>query len=138
MQTQEIKDALAELHSIISPAQMRDLLDDLKAERNQMTNSILSAKFTARYIKCPRSYQTDGQRGEAVAQFRYFLESSEVFITELDMCGAPHHQAFGFASMNNYPFELGYVSIPELLSVGFKLDYQFVPKTVRELGLWKK
>ena len=85
----------------------------------------------------PRTYQTDGQGGEAVAHLHYFTSSADWYIVELDASAnddaidgvAQHTQAFGLANLGWIP-ELGYINIPQLLANGAELDLHWVPVTL--------
>ncbi len=75
----------------------------------------------------------------AVARLHYFGGSADAWIVELD-CGAAddtpadyQRQAWGKVDLG-WGAELGYVSIPELLSAGLELDLHWQPRPVSECG----
>lgn len=132
-----IGEKIQELRSVINPRQILGMIAAVRgSDENEQAIDKLDAIYD-RYVACPRTYETDGNKGKTVAQFRYFLGDSEFYITELDVSGPPHIQAYGYGSLNDQYPEMGYICIPELLKNGFEMDYHFVPKTLTELGLWK-
>lgn len=133
-----IAEKLAAIRSLLPQKQLLLMTVNLMRQDTYAETSLAIEVLYERFMKCPRTYQTDGNKGKAVCQFRYFAEDSEYHIVELDVSGPPHHQAYGYGSLNGYYPELGYISIPELMSAGFELDLQFVPQTLSELKLWKE
>ena len=86
------------------------------------------------FATMPRTYDTDGQGGKAVAYLHYFKGGSDWYITELDR--APEQlQAFGYAILNGDKemAELGYISIKELIANGVELDLYYTPQTLNEI-----
>jgi hypothetical protein len=84
--------------------------------------------------KMPKTYEQDGKGEDAVITLHYFTAGCDWYITERDL-GSPEDalsQCFGLADLGYGP-ELGYISIPELLSVGAELDLYFKPRAIREL-----
>jgi hypothetical protein len=81
----------------------------------------------------PATYETDGQGMAAVAHLHYFTGSAEWWITELDAGEGAPTQCFGYASLG-YEAELGYISIPEILSCGAELDLYWQAKSLAEVG----
>jgi hypothetical protein len=93
--------------------------------------------------RMPVTYQSDEQGENAVAHLHYFMGGVDAWITELD-CGSPddqpgeeQSQAFGLIDLGFGP-ELGYISIPELLSVGMELDLYWTPKTIAAIKASKE
>lgn len=97
-----------------------------------------------RIATIPPTYAQDGLGGKAVAFLRYALPplggehahgsaGSFVpcwYITERDVSADDEHgqaQCFGWAELHPGDGELGYISIPEILSLGGKLDLTFTP-----------
>ena len=82
----------------------------------------------------PKSYETDGQGGEAKVVLHYFKDGSDWWIIEKDL-EPEQHQAFGFACLNGDVecAELGYISIAELIKYGVELDLYWTPKTLKEI-----
>ena len=76
----------------------------------------------------PKTYETDGQGGEAIVRLHYFTAGFDWYITERDV-EEGQLQAFGLACMSEK--ELGYISIVELLLNGAELDLYFVPKAIK-------
>ncbi len=88
----------------------------------------------------PKTYDQDGKGHDAVAYLHYFTSGADWYITEKDMgceTDGPEHfqtQAFGLAGIYGDGGELGYISIPEILSCRAELDLEFEPKPLRETG----
>jgi hypothetical protein len=85
--------------------------------------------------KMPKTYDQDGKGDQAVAYLHYFYRGADWYIMEKDSDpdGEGQLQAFGLADLGlGFP-ELGYISIPEVLSVGAKIDFHFTPKTIGEV-----
>ena len=87
--------------------------------------------------RMPHTYQTDGQ--DAVIHLHYFKGGCDWWITEKDK-GDPddtpeqaQSQAFGLADLGLGERELGYISLPEILSCGAELDLYWEPKTLGQL-----
>lgn len=86
----------------------------------------------------PHTYQTDGQGDEAIAHLHYFKGSADWWITEKDKGSKDDEpedfqsQAFGMVDLGYGP-ELGYISLPEVLSVHAELDFHWKPKTLAEI-----
>jgi hypothetical protein len=138
MSVATIGEKIQELRNVINPRQILGIIAAVRGSSSGEEQAIEKLDVIYdRYVACPRTYETDGNKGKAVAQFRYFSGDSEFFITELDVSGPPHIQAYGYGSLNGVRPEMGYICIPELLNSGFDMDYKFEPKTLTELGLWK-
>ena len=85
-----------------------------------------------RIQKMPKSYQTDGQGGKAIAYLHYFKGGCDWYITEKDMDGDTP-QAFGRANIG-YGGELGYISIDELVENNVELDLYWKPIPLSEIA----
>jgi len=80
----------------------------------------------------PKTYDTDGQGGKALARLHYFRGGADWYITERDR-EREQVQAFGLADLGGgYP-ESGYISIVELVQNGVELDLHWEPKTLDEI-----
>ncbi len=90
------------------------------------------AEFGQRVATMPKVYEQDGLGDSAVAHLHYFSANGDWWITERDL-SAVQHQAFGLATINGVPAELGYVSILELIQNGVELDLHWTPKTLHEI-----
>ena len=89
--------------------------------------------------RMPHTYQTDGQGKDAVIHLHYFKGGCDWWITEKDK-GDPddtpeqaQSQAFGLADLGLGERELGYISLPEILSCGAEIDLHWEPKTLGQL-----
>lgn len=83
----------------------------------------------------PKTYEQEGKGDEAIVSLHYFRGSADWYILERDSDpdGEGQIQAFGLADLFRDGGELGYISIPELLSVGAELDMYFTPTTIGKL-----
>lgn len=86
----------------------------------------------------PVTYEQDDKGMDSIAYLHYFFGGVDIFITEKDV-SAPesdglHHQAFGWSSLNGDKTDgdLGYISLPEILTMPIELDLHWTPKTLRE------
>ena len=118
----------------LSPQQAACVASLLRGEEGEHFAHTLS-KLEARIELMPETYTTDGQGKEAVAYLHYFIGGCDWWITEKDK-GAEgdtpeqfQSQAFGMVDLG-YGAELGYISIPELRSVGAELDFYWTPKSL--------
>jgi len=87
----------------------------------------------------PETYGQDGKGSAAVVFLHYFTGGCDFYLTEKDR-GDPddapedfQSQAFGLANLGQGG-ELGYISLPEILSCGAELDFHWEPKTLEEIG----
>jgi hypothetical protein len=78
-----------------------------------------------------KTYEQDGQGGNAIVGLHYFRGGMDWFITERDM-EDEQNQAFGYADLG-YGGELGYISIQELIDNDVELDLYWTPKTLDEV-----
>ena len=90
----------------------------------------------------PKTHDQDGLGDKAVAHLHYFKNGCDWYITEKD-AGSPddapedkgkQFQAFGIANIG-YGYELGYISIQELIENNAEIDLYFKPRTIGEIKL---
>lgn len=79
----------------------------------------------------PVTYGQDGMGDNAIAYLHYFRGGMDWYITEKDS-EDEQLQAFGIVNMG-HGFEMGYISIVELLNSQIELDLHFTPKTLGEI-----
>lgn len=80
----------------------------------------------------PKMLEQDGKGDNAIAYLHYFTANSDFYITEKEVyAGAT--QAFGLVSLFSSDFELGYISIAELVQAGAEIDLHFTPKKLGEI-----
>ena len=126
-----MKSNLEFLKKFISPVQIKIITDILNSDEREYAKEKIDYFFDL-IQKMPKTYETDGQEDKAVAYLHYFMNNSDFYIIEKDK-EEEQLQAFGLVSLNgDYP-ELGYISIQELLEVGFELDLEWSPKTLKEI-----
>ncbi len=80
----------------------------------------------------PKTYEQDGLGDQAIAHLHYFMGGMDWFITERDM-DEEQLQAFGLCDLGMGFPEIGYVSIPEITTMGAELDLYWTPKTLAEI-----
>ena len=100
----------------------------------------------------PPTYAQDGLGMDAVAFLRYTMPRTRIggdmipgsagsfapcwYITERDVSADDEDgqaQCFGWAELHPDGGELGYISIPEILSLGGELDLAFIPCKLSEV-----
>lgn len=81
-----------------------------------------------------KTYEQDGKGKDAVVYLHYFTPNADAWITEKKPTDGAQDQAFGYASLNGWRPEMGYISIAEWLENGAELDLHFTPKPVREVA----
>lgn len=80
----------------------------------------------------PKMLEQDGKGDNAIAYLHYFTANSDFYITEKEVIEGIT-QAFGLASVYPSDYELGYISIAELVQAGAEIDLHFTPKTLGEI-----
>lgn len=126
------------LRGVIGSSQLNVLAHN--AQRGEETEFFRDklAEVAEVFRTMPETYGQDGKGLDAVAYLHYFTGGADFYITEKDKgsagdCGADFQaQAFGLADLGDGG-ELGYISIPEILSAGAELDLYWTPKTLREI-----
>lgn len=79
----------------------------------------------------PKTYDQDGLGMQAIVHLHYFKNNMDWFITEIDE-EPEQYQAYGCVNLG-YGFEIGYVSIIELIKNQVELDLYFKPITLKEI-----
>ena len=125
------------MNQFIGKSQLAAIGSACRGEEGQYFRDMI-AQMQIHIATMPKTYETDGQGTEAVAQLHYFNGGSDWYITEKD-AGSPDDeeqgvqiQAFGYACLNgDYEnAELGYISIQELIKNGVELDLYYKPETI--------
>lgn len=121
------------LKQFINPQQLQVMLDAVPGEEGEHFRTKLIA-MDLRIKNMAKTYEQDGKGDDAIVYLHYFLPSADWFILEkdVDTDGEGQQQAFGYASLNGWPYEMGYISIAELLSYNAELDLYFDPCNVRD------
>ncbi len=126
-----------ELKHFIGRNQLSVILSNCRGEEGKYFRDMIGT-LKAQIEAMPKSYETDGQGDEAIAQLHYFNSGSDWYIIEKDT-GSPDDeeqgiqaQAFGYCCLNEdcENAELGYISIQELIRHGVELDLYYKPETV--------
>lgn len=133
---EETIDAMKALGPFIGPIQKQILGSNAaRGEEREWFRDILCT-MAAKVEAMPKTYEQDGLGENAVAHLHYFTGGFDWYITEKD-AGSPddepgqaQSQAFGLADLYHDGGELGYISLPEILSCGAELDLHFEPKTL--------
>jgi len=89
----------------------------------------------------PVTYEQDGKGDAAVAYLHYFTAGCDFYITEKDKGDADdspedaQSQAYGYTILNGDDdmAEMGYISLPEILSCRAELDFYFKPTPLGEI-----
>lgn len=126
---QQIKNR-AVLATLTGVYQRRFLLDILQGEEGEHYENAL-ANVSKVWAAMPKTYETEGQGRNALAQIHFFTGGCDWWIIErdADRNGLGQRQAYGLASLG-LSRELGYISIPEILSAGAELDLYYQTTTV--------
>jgi len=122
------------LKKFMSPAQLNVMGNGCRgAERDYFFDTL--KEFAERVNTMPHTYQTDGQRDQAIVHLHYFKGGADWYIIEKDMIeDEPQHQAYGVADIGFGLSGGGYISIDELTQdIGAELDLHFTPKTLAEV-----
>jgi hypothetical protein len=128
-----LKEAAAAVKSLrpyINPVQLEVIGDLCRSEERQFFIDEL-VEMASLVQTMPKTYETDGQGGQAIVQLHYFTAGADWYITERD-CEREQLQAFGKADLS-YGAELGYISIVELLECGAEIDMNWTPKRLEEI-----
>lgn len=133
-------ETLTMLRRFIGPVQMAALQIAMQGEERAVFIAKL-AELGEHIATMPKTYDTDGQGAQAVAQLHYFKGGCDWYITERDMGAAgdatpgAQHQAFGLAFLGDGDdcAELGYISIVELMRHNVELDLYFTPRTLADV-----
>jgi len=127
--------ALTALQGFISVGQLRTITSGCRGEEGAYFRDKLS-EYGERITAMPKTYEQEGLGDEAVVSLHYFTGSCDWYITErdVDTDGEGQIQAFGYANLGDDECaELGYISIPEILSCGAELDLHFTPCTLGQV-----
>jgi len=127
--------ALTALQGFISIGQLRAITSGCRGEEGDYFRAILS-EYGERISTMPKTYEQEGLGDQAVVSLHYFVGGLDWYITERDVDedGEGQVQAFGYANLGDYECaELGYISIPEILSHGGELDLHFAPCTLASI-----
>ena len=131
--TKSLKDQLDILKNWMPVGELKTVWNSCFGEESKHFRAIM-AEFTERIMTMPKTYEQDGKGKKAIVYLHYFLGNMDWYITEKDSDpdGEGQIQAFGLADIG-YGGELGYISIPELISCNVELDLYWTPKTLEEI-----
>ena len=126
--------AVKTLAGFVNPAQLCAIASAMRGEEKEFFFDKV-VELSSTVTTMPKTYEQDGKGDAAVVSLHYFTGGADWFITErdIDSDGEGQIQAFGLADLFGDGGELGYISIPELLSVGAEIDLHFTPKTLGEI-----
>ncbi len=126
--------AIKILREYLPANELNAIIDGMRSEEKQFFVDKI-VEFAEIINTMPKTYEQDGKGRQAIAYLHYFRGNQNWYITEKDI-GTPEEpgqrQAFGLADLG-YGGELGYISIPELVTAGVELDLYFEPKTLEEI-----
>lgn len=124
-------DALITLQNFITPSQLSAIADLMRTPEKQFFfDNVVEMETIVKGM--PVTYEQDGKGDDAVAYLHYFKGAMDFYITELDVMGPPHTQAYGYTNIG-YGGELGYISIHELIINGVELDLHWDQRTLKEI-----
>ena len=127
--------AIPRLRQFIGLAQISVMARNCRGEEGQFFLDKI-VELDGQIQSMPKSYQTDGQGGQAVAFLHYFTGSWDWYITEKDAGNGGQYQAFGLAC--GFEIELGYISIAEIIRAGAELDLHWTPTTLDAIKASRK
>ena len=119
------------LKNYVPQLELKTLLGNLRSEEGAYFKDLLAG--LVRQIKSvPPLYANEEIGLKATIKLHYFCGSADFWITELD---PEERVAFGYACLNgDVEKELGYISIPELLSIPMmQLDLYWKEKSLDEV-----
>ena len=125
------------LTDFIGPSQLACLKGLLRGEEGDWFKMKLS-EIASLIATMATTGQQDGKGDQAIVYLHYFVGGCDWWITEKDIGfaddahGTGQIQAFGLVDLGYGP-ELGYISLPEVFSVGAELDLHWKIKTLAEL-----
>lgn len=131
--TREAGEALIALRGFLSPGQRHVIWGYCHRDEGEwFCDKLVELAGVVRDM--PSTYEQDGKGDAAKAFLHYFMGSVDIYVTEkdADLDGEGQVQAFGWSDLG-YGGELGYISLPEILSAGVELDLHFDGLTVGEL-----
>ncbi|MDA3979865.1 hypothetical protein PF272_12880, partial [Gallibacterium sp. AGMB14963] len=129
----DAKKGLNKYKAFFSTDQFNAIQDALKGEEAIGMASTLRTLFN-RIEKMPKTYETDGQKENAIVYLHYFKNGNDWYITEKDMGGSGTRQAYGLTSLSigDKP-ELGYISIDELTQNNAEIDLYWTPESLKSI-----
>lgn len=127
-------DTLIKLRPFIGRSQEMALRDGMRGEEREFFYTKV-AEVARTVEKMPGTHGQDGLGDAAIVHLHYFTGGADWYITERDSAedGEGQAQAFGLADLFHDGGELGYISLPEVLSVGAELDLYWEPVTLARL-----
>jgi hypothetical protein len=126
------------LKAFVGPCQAAAIRAAMRSEEAEWFKGKIG-ELQAVVDSMPVTYETQDQEAPALARLHYFSGPCDAWIVELDKGAADdtpedyQAQAWGKVDLG-YGGEIGYISIPELLSAGMELDLHWQPRPVRDCG----
>ena len=118
------------LRKFIGKSQLNVIGHNMKGEEG-LYFQVLVNKLAKLINEMPKSYDTDGQRDNAVVYLHYFRGGMNWHITEKDI-NEEQNQAYGYSDLGDGG-ELGYISIKELIENNVEFDFHWNPITLGKL-----
>lgn len=128
----EAAEAVNQLRPFISKGQLQILGAACYGEDRQFFIDKI-VEYGARVNDMPKVYDQDGLGDNAIAYLHYFRGGFDAYVTERDT-SRDQHQAFGLINLG-FGYDLGYISIQELIDNNFELDLHFEPTPLKDLDL---
>lgn len=120
------------LKNYVPDSELKVLLSNLRGEEGAYLKELLT-NLVKQIKSIPPLYANEEIGLKATVKLHYFCNSTDFWITELD---PKERLAFGYTCLNgdSASAELGYISIPELLSIQMmQLDLYWDEKTLEEV-----
>ena len=119
------------LEPIMGNIQLKLLKEGLRGEEKEYFQGVIKTLAQA-FLDMPKIYGQDGKGDAAVAYLHFFSGGSDWYILEKDT-DVSQSMAFGLTSLNGYDPELGYINLNELKTMNVEIDFQWEPKTLKEI-----
>lgn len=128
------------LKKYVPESELKSLLQSTKGEEGEYFEELLQ-DLIAKIKNMPPLYANEKLGLDAIVKLHYFIQQTDFWITELNQ---EDRLGFGYICLNGdtQNAELGYISIPEILSIGdnnpylkslVQLDLHWQEKTLKEI-----
>lgn len=120
------------LKNYVPAFELKSLIANLHGEEGEHFKELL-AKITAQIKSVPPLYANEEIGLKGIVKLHYFAGATDFWISEIDPV---ERLAFGYTCLNGDTdnAELGYISIPEIISVNImQLDLYWQEKTLEEV-----
>jgi len=135
----QVEASLPRLKHFVPEKELRTMWHNCHGEEGEFFIQKL-LDLDTQILRMPQTYEN--REGDPLCVLHYFYRGCDWYIIERDKGSeddenpGEQHQAWGYACLNGdfYNAETGYISLPELFSVGaVELDLYFTPKPLSEI-----